>query len=155
MAKFVVARNQQEEMARRHPKPVYSRRVCLDLKADKGSGQADMQVTPPLGNRLWLLSIDIWFMNYTIDVVTQGWIVISTGGGKKPTAQDVVYNWDNLLPVIGTKKPWFQWFGIRGERHYSMMRFFEGTERRFGAYIENKQNNIDWYAHVSFEISEG
>lgn len=127
----------------------------MDLRLDPGVGTAMQMVTPPLGNRIWLLGIDIWFMNYTVDTPVHGLVVISTGQGAEPTPNEVVYQWESLLPAIGNNGPWFHWFGVRGHRHYSMMKFYEGTARRFAAYMENFEADKQWYAHVSFEISEG
>ena len=155
MARKIVGRNQQEEVARLHPMTAYSRQVCIELHVLKGSGAADWFTTPPLGNRLWLLGIDIWFINPTVDVLIKGWLVITTGSNKKPTAPQVVYEWEPLLPLVGHSGTWLEWCGIRCHRHYSMRKFFQGSERRFAAYVENKTDLTDWYAHVSFEISEG
>lgn len=155
MAKVVVGRNQQAEMARLHPKPVYSRVINLTLQVPAGLGQDDFAVSPPLGNRIWLLGVDLFIMNMNVDVVVSGFLYISTGIEKKVTASMIATQWDPIIRNYGGPKPGFYYSGIREHFHWDMMKFYEGTGRRFGAVAESLVDITSWRAWVSFEISEG
>lgn len=155
MARIVVARNQQAEVARLHPKPVYSRVINLTLQVPAGLGQEDFAVSPPIGNRVWLLGVDLFILNMDVDVVCSGFIYISTGTDKKVTAPMIAEQWDSIIRNYGGPKPAFYYSGIRDHFHWDMMRFYEGTGRRFGAVAQNLTDIKGWRAWISFEISEG
>lgn len=155
MSKIVVARNQQAEVARLHPKPVYSRVINLTLQIPAGLGQDDFAVSPPIGNRIWLLGVDLVILNRDVDVVCSGFIYISTGTDKRVTAEMIANQWDPIIRNYGGPKPGFYYSGIRDKFHWDMMKFYEGSGRRFGAVAENLTDIKSWRAWVSFEISEG
>lgn len=155
MAKIVVPRNQQEEVARLHPKPVYSRVVQLELLVPKGEGNSICRVTPPFGDRLWLLSVKLVTLSHDIDVVIGGFIYITTGISRDASENVVATKWELIIPSTGGMKPGLTYKGIRDQYTWKMMRFYEGTSRRFGVVIENFCDLNQWWAWVSFEISEG
>ena len=155
MARVVVARGQQEAVAREYPKLAYSRVINLTLQIPAGLGKADFAVSPPVGNRVWLLGVDLFIMNMDVDVVCSGFIYISTGTDKKVTAPIVAEKWDQIIRNHGGPKPGFYYSGIRDKFHWNMMKLYEGSERRFGAVAENLTAIKGWRAWVSFEISEG
>ncbi|MBA7677845.1 hypothetical protein ES703_86111 [subsurface metagenome] len=155
MARIVVPRNQQAEMQRLHPKPVYSRVVQLELIVPKGVGNSIYRITPPLGDRLWLLSVKLVTLSHDIDVIIGGFIYITTGFTKDPSENVVATQWDLIIPSTGGMKPGLTYKGIRDQFTWHMMRFYEGTSRRFGVVIENFSDLNQWWAWVSFEISEG
>ena len=155
MAKVVVQRNQQEEMRRRYPKPVYSRVVNLEVLVSDGVGGYGFNYTPPLGNRLWLLSVDLWFMNPTIDVKIGGFIYLRTGDVRPKDYGDVAMNWDSVIDDSTGIKPGIYWEGINAHFRWDMMRFYEGKGRRFGVTIENFNVDQNWLCWASFQISEG
>lgn len=155
MAKIIVARNQQAEVARLHPKPVYSRVINLTLQIPAGLGQEDFAVSPPVGNRIWLLGVDLHILNMQVDVVCSGFLYISTGTDKKVNGLTIAQQWDPVIRNYGGPKPGFYYSGIRDHFHWDMMRFYEGSGRRFGAVAESLVDIISWRAWISFEISEG
>ena len=155
MARIVVQRNQQAEVARLHPKPVYSRVINLTLQIPAGLGQEDFAVSPPVGNRIWLLGIDLHILNMQVDVVCSGFIYISTGTDKRVTAPMIADQWDPIIRNYGGPKTGFYYSGIRDHFHWDMMKFYEGSGRRFGAVAESLVDIISWRAWISFEISEG
>ncbi len=155
MAKIVVPRNQQAEMQRLHPKPAYSRVVNLTLQVPAGAGNEDLAVTPPIGNRIWLLGVDLFVTNLNVDVVASGFIYISTGTGQKVTGENVATKWELIIPNYGGPKPGLYYSGIRDHFHWDMMRFYEGAGRRFGALAENLTDTIGFRVWVSLQISEG
>lgn len=155
MAKVIVARNQQDEVRRLHPKPAYSRVINLTLQIAAGAGNDDFAVSPPIGNRVWLLGVDLTILNMHVDVVCSGFIYISTGTETKVNAERIVSQWDPIVRNYGGPKRGFYFSGIREHYHWNMMKFYEGSGRSFGAVAENLTDVIGWRAWVSFEISEG
>lgn len=155
MAKIRVARDQQAEVRRLHPKPAYSRVVQLELLVPIGVGNSVYRITPALGQKLWLLSVKLVTLSHDIDVMIGGFIYITTGTTRDPSEEVVATKWDLLLPSTGGMKPGLTYKGIRDSYTWQMMRLFEGKPRRFGVVIENFSNLNQWWAWVSFEISEG
>jgi len=155
MARFVVARNQQAEVARRHPKPVYSRVINLTIQVPAGLGEEDFAVSPPIGNRVWLLGVSMYVMNQSVDIVCSGFIYISTGTDKKVTGEMIAVKWDPVIRNYGGPKPGFYYSGIRDRFHWDMMRFYEGTGRRFGIVAQSLSVFEVMRIWCSFEISEG
>jgi len=155
MAKIVVARDQQAEMRRLHPKPAYSRIVNLEVLVPAGIGAEGFNYTPPLGNRLWLLSVDLWFFNPTPDIQIGGFIYLRTGGKKPASPGETAMKWDSVVDDSTGIKPGIYWTGLRAHIRWDMMKFYEGSERRFALLIENFSETQQWLAWVSFQISEG
>lgn len=155
MSKIIVARNQQAEMARLHPKPVYSRVINLTLQITPGAGADDFAVSPPVGNRVWLLGMDLFLFSLEVDVVFSGFIYISTGTDKRVTPTMIAAQWDPIVRNYGGPKPGFYFSTLGQHFHWDMMKFYEGSGRRFAAVGENLTDIIGWRAWVSFQISEG
>jgi len=154
MAKIVVARNQQAEMRRLHPKPAYSRVVSCGI-IDDGIAAPDFAFVPVLGQTVWLLGVMVSWndLGTVIDQITN--FKILTGTTAPATALEIL-TWDNVLPkwtVGGVDDVWRLYDG-EGSRTWTMMKLYTGMSRMFGIWADRRQDfglNID----VSFEISEG
>ncbi|MBA7522327.1 hypothetical protein ES705_14445 [subsurface metagenome] len=155
MAKIIVGRDQQAEVRRRYPKPAYSRIVNLEVLVADGLDGVGFNYTPPLGNRLWLLSVDLWFINPTLDVLIGGFVYLRTGDTKPESAGEVAMKWQSVIDDSTGIKPGIYWTGLNAHFHWDMMRFYEGRGRRFGVMIENFNQYQQWLAWASFQISEG
>lgn len=155
MAKIVVRRDQQAESRRLHPKPAYSRVINLTLQVAAGIGADDYAVSPPMGNRIWLLGVDLVILNMDVDVVCSGFFYISTGMDRNANAEKIATQWDPIIRNYGGPKPAFYYSGIRDKFHWDMMKFYEGAGRRFGVVAESLTDIKGFRAWVSFEISEG
>lgn len=155
MARIVVPRNQQEEVRRLHPKPAYSRVINLTVQIPAGLGADDYAVSPPIGNRVWLLGVDLFVFSLEVDIVASGFIYISTGTEQKVTKEFIATKWDQVIRNYCGPKPGFYYSGIRDQFHWDMMRFYEGSGRKFGVLAQNLTEIIGWRAWVSFQISEG
>jgi len=154
MAKIVVARNQQLAMAAEHPKPYYSRVVSVWLGLVEAAG-LQYAVTPPVGNNVWLLGVRIWIDLKATDRGQLNYFKVFAGSGK-PGSVDDVKSWTDILPVWSTQAAdvnWGLYDGSPGMK-WSMMRFFEGTERRFGV-VAGRVGKDTSVMFASFEISEG
>jgi len=155
MAKIVVRRDQQAEVRRLYPKPAYSRVINLTIQVPAGAGTEDFAVSPPVGNRIWLLGVRMYVMNLSVDIVCSGFIYISTGTDKKVTGSMIAMQWDPVIRHYGGPKPGFYYSGVRDKFHWSMMRFYEGTGRKFGVCGQGLSQYETMRIWVAFEISEG
>jgi len=154
MAKVIVPRNQQLAMAAEHPKPFYSRVVSLLLDVSQALGLKYV-VTPPLGNRIWLLGVRVWCKPKAVDESQHTFFWLYSGEGVANSGEDVA-NWEKILPKTGLTRGNNYWVMSDGESYmeWKMMRFFEITGRRFGV-IAGRSGFGDDILQVSFEISEG
>ena len=155
MARVVVPRNQQLAVAQAHPKPYYSRWINLTLQIQAGVGKEDFAVTPPVGNRVWLLSVKLIFMSQTRANAFGGFVYVSTGTEKEVKAANIAIDWEPVIRQYGGPKPAFYYTGFGDVYDWDMMMFYEGSGRRFGAMAENLSGTETWRLWVGFQISEG
>lgn len=155
MAKIVVPRDQQAEVRRLYPKQAYSRVINLTLQVVAGAGKEDFAVSPPIGNRVWLLGVDLVILNSHVDILCSGFFYIGTGTDQKVDGEKIAVQWDPVIRNYGGPKPGFYYTGIRDHFHWDMMKFYEGSGRRFGAVAENLYATIGFRAWISLEVSEG
>lgn len=154
MAKIRVPRNQQLAMAAAHPKPYYSRVVSLVCKAIQAGG-GRYAVTAPLGSNLWLLSVRVWLDAKPQDSAQRTEFQVLTGTGPVNQIADME-KWDDVLPLLNEDKEREPWKIVDGRfsQTWTIMRFYEGTHRRFAVVavrIGADNDNV----RISFEISEG
>lgn len=154
MAKMVVRRDQQAEVRRRYPKPAYSRVVSVMLGIWPPAGLT-YSVTPPLGNKIWLLSVRAWCERKAVDRGQLTYFDVYSGSGTPSRVQDVA-SWGNILPVSSSLADVVNWGLYDGDSGFtwSMMRHFEGSGIRFGA-VAGRVGEDYGVLFVSFEISEG
>lgn len=155
MAKIIVGRDQQAEMRRLHPKPVYSRVLVQDLYCAVAGGGSDFEISEPVGNKVWLLSVDVWIQAVAIGGLATFWFQIKTGHSDVATLNDVVFRWETVIHV--TKHPdnhIYHW-GTSGHRRFDMMKFYEGKGRRFASVGQTFGGSGDVAVSVAYQISEG
>jgi len=154
MAKIVVARNQQLAMAAEHPKPYYSRVVSVWMGLIPGAALT-YSVTPTVGNKVWLLGVKVWCDLKATDRSQLSYFKVYAGSGKPSDAEDVK-KWTNILPVYSSFAADVNWGIYDGSPgiEWPMMRFFEGSERRFGIVAGRSGEDLGDLC-ASFEISEG
>ncbi|MBA7609962.1 hypothetical protein ES703_17165 [subsurface metagenome] len=155
MAKFVVSRDQQAEVRRLYPKPAYSRVINLTLQVEKGLGEEDFAVTPPIGNRVWLLGVKMWVFVPGIGTCASGFTYIRTGTDPKVNAGQVATQWEPIIRNYGGPKPGFYWSCEYAFFEWDMEILYIGSGRRFGAVSENLSATQNYRIWVSFQISEG
>lgn len=155
MAKIVVRRDQQAEHRRRYPKPAYSRWINLTLQVAKGLGEEDLAITPPIGNRVWLLGVKMWVMVPGVGVCGSGFTYIRTGNDPGANASQVVTQWEPVIRNYGGPKPGFYWSCEDAAFDWDMEMLYLGAGRRFGVVAENLSATQNFRIWVSFKISEG
>lgn len=138
-----------------NPGPVYSRVVNLELHVPAGLGASDWEVTPPLGQNIWLLGVRAWFFSSAVGVLIGGIVRITAGTGVNLTEEIVATRWEPIIENYGGAKTGLYWHSDKGSFAWQMRRLYTGQARRFGCVIENFDPEQHWVALVSFEISEG
>ena len=155
MAKIVVARDQQAEMRRLHPKPAYSRVIAQDFMLMDSAGGFYYMISPPIGNRVWLLSIDVWFQPWAIDGLICLWFQFKTGQTDMASKNDVVFRWESVIDVPRHVDNQMYHWGGPAHRRFEMMQFYEGQGRRFAATGQIYGASVDCWMSVAWQISEG
>lgn len=151
----VVNRNQQVVTSGINPKAVYSRVVNLYLYLAAGLGTDDFQITPPLGNNLWLSELSLTCFPHSVVNKGQAFIYIMAGGGKSPTLDEVLNIWEPVIPNYGAAKPGFQFYGLQQRFVWPMQKRYMGQARRFGCVVANLSATVAMRFWISFTVSEG
>jgi len=154
MAKIVVARDQQAEMRRLHPKPAYSRIVSVELLVSQGWGWQYV-VTPVLGDKLWLLGVDVWPAVKAVNFDQYSEFVLYAGGGRQVSLDDVL-QWDVVMPIFDNQSRLVTWRITDGSSgfHWQLAKHYEGDNRRF-ALVGFRVAEDPSTLQASFHISEG
>lgn len=151
----VVNRNQQVVTTGISPRAVYSRVVNLYLYMAAGLGVDDFQITPPLGNNLWLMEMSLTCFPNSVVNKGQAFVYVMAGSGKEPTLNEVLNNWDQVIPNYGAAKPGFQYYGLQQRFVWPMNRRYMGQARRFGCVVNQLSATVAIRFWVSFTFSEG
>lgn len=155
MAKVIVGRDQQAEMRRLHPKPAYSRVIAQDMILATAAGGNNFLITSPVGNRVWLLSIDVWIQPWAIGGLVCLWFQFKTGQTDRASMSDVVFRWETVIDVPAhVDKQMYHWGGP-AHRRFELMKFYEGQGRRFAVTGQIYGASIDCWMSVTWQISEG
>lgn len=155
MAKFVVARNQQAEMRRLHPKPAYSRIVGFTFTVPKDGTQTQWDITDVLGQNLWVLRVQLWFKAETPGVSRRfNWKVVIVGRGKV-TGPQIMNELESFVKVRYASKPYGTFVGSDVYFDFPMMRFYAGEPRRLIAWVSHNSSDDPLWVQAMFTISEG
>lgn len=154
MAKLV-SKNQRLVTGVMNPGSSYSRTVTC-IAYIKGTPDA-RGFTPPLGQVVRLLGVDIWTTpDYSAVAGAAFSFRILYGTGEPPTAAAIL-EWENIIPVYwpdGTPREWHQ-HQMNEHMHWSMDRLFKGQGQRFGVWLEVSGVIPILEFFASFQISEG
>ncbi|GAI77650.1 unnamed protein product, partial [marine sediment metagenome] len=121
----------------------------------EGVGAGAYTFTHSLGNKLWLLSVDIWLMNKSLTEVIDGAFYIRTGQGEITNVETIRDKWTNVIPMYKGDIEGFTYVGPREHFHWDMMVLYQEKERRFGIVLENFSATVEFTAISTFQISEG
>jgi len=155
MAKVIVRRDQQAEIRRLYPKPAYSRWINLTVQVAAGIGEDDFAVTPPVGNRIWLLAVKMWVFVPGVGNCASGFTYIRTGTDQRVTSEMIATQWEPVIRNYGGPKPGFYWSCEQAAFDWDMDVLYLGSGRRFGVVAENLSAAQNFRIWVSFKISEG
>lgn len=155
MPPFLVKMPQSTMVGVQYPKSVYSRVIgfCFPVPAP-GPNDAFM-VTPPLGQTIWLLRVQLWFTSETPGTsILFNWRVATCT--VVPTAAGAVaVDLEPVIPFECAGKPFGFWYGDKADFDFSMSRLYVGTARRFAVYAQNNHATENLWVQAAFTISEG
>lgn len=134
--------------------PVQSRVIIVQLLVAAGIGNDDFAVTPPLGNRVRLLSVDIWYQPTTQGGFIKGYLKITTGTGETFTADLVSNKWSSVMDTTMLLKVGMLVFCCDLHLHFDMHKLYTGESQRFGIYSESNANQ-QYSVIGAFHIAEG
>jgi len=153
MAKLL-SKQQRIQVGVKNPTSVYSRVTGFWTGALPALGDEGWESTYPLGNDIWLLSVQLSFWADVIGTQCSAWWFLSTGTKKPDRASEVLGAWDPIIPCSSGVKPYFRWDGDRADYCWDMRRHYLGTGRRFALWFQNITAQR-WWVQATFEISEG
>ncbi|MBA7694205.1 hypothetical protein ES703_102812 [subsurface metagenome] len=137
-----------------YPRGVYSRVILVQLIVASGIGNYDFAVTPPLGNRVWLLGVDIWHQPTTQGGFVKSYLKITTGSGETFTRYMVSMDWASVMDTTMLMKVGMLIFCCDLHLHFTMNKLYSGESQRFGIYSESNSNQQ--YSIIgAFHVSEG
>ncbi len=112
--------------------------------------------TPPVGQRLWLLGVDVWVNPESAAPAEYMSLLILSGLGE-PALPGEILTWQNILPCHWPDGSVATWSLYHGRDHLSwkMNQYFEGEQRRFGFWASTSDPATYQEVRVSFQISEG
>jgi len=110
--------------------------------------------TRALGQRLWLLDIDVWIFGKPVDPGDSWWFYLRRGF-QRPGDIAEVAQWENILPLQSPTGLWsWHGYGTPAHMHWEMQTLYTGQSQRFAAGF-NVTGPIVSYFQASFHISEG
>lgn len=139
MAKLIVPTGPLGLSAQRRVEPE-SRVVLVQLLVAAGVGNDDYGVTPPLGNRVRLLGVDVWYQPTTQGGFIKGYLKITTGTGTTFTADIVSNQWASVMDTTMLLKVGILVFCCDLHLHFDMNKLYAGESQRFGLYSESNSN---------------
>lgn len=129
---LIINRSQQIVTAGVYPRSVYSRMLLFRMTVPAIAPFMDGGVTPVVGQRVWILGIDIWIY----PMAAAGWLGIESSfmyGTQQETNLTVIRTqWESLMRFSrpGTQSVFY--FGPGGHQHYDMNVLLKGQAWRFG-----------------------
>ena len=137
------------------PISVYSRVISLQAHVPAEAGAQYRTYTPKVGLRTWLLRMDIWLMNKSMDAILDLQFYLMTGTGEPVLPQNMIDEWVVINPVYDADIPGMMFVGPRQHFWWTMSRLYLGEARRFGLALENNSATVEVNAIASFQIAEG
>lgn len=138
----------------KNPKAVYSRQVLVQLFVEGGVGNSDWGVTPPLGNRVRLLSVDVWLQPTTQGGFIECTLKVQTGAGKKFSAYQISEQWAPVMDSSMLLKVGLMIYCCGITMRFDMDKLYTGESQRFGLFSQNN-GNVAYTVIGAFQISEG
>lgn len=138
----------------RNPASVYSRVVLVQLFVDGGVGNDDYGVTPPLGNRVRLLSVDIWMHPTEQGAWIKTTLKVQAGSGTNLSGYIVSEQWTPVMDSTMLLKVGMMLYCCELHMRFVMDKLYVGESQKFGLYSSNVGTTA--YTIIgAFQISEG
>lgn len=136
------------------PRAVYSRVVQIQVNVTAGVGVTAYCFTAMLGNEIRLLNVQACLFGGSALAAVGGFIYIATGYTEPANANEIITQWDLIMPNQCGGKPGIYWWGENIQFSWNMNRLYSGKERRFAVAISNGFNFL-WKGLFWFQFSEG
>jgi len=151
----VVNKSQQVITAGFYPRSMYTRVVSVAL-AVPDDGVWYYVLTQVLGNKVWLLNVDVWLSPKVINPA-QITIFDLYAGSVDPGTAIALREWDGIVPIYDRVRTRTFWIATDGSEHFhwTMSRYYKGESRRFGLAGQRPMGLGNEYMKASFEICEG
>ena len=153
MSKILTA-NQRILTGVTHPESGYSRVTGFWTGVLPAIGDEGWEATNVVGERVWLLEVQLRFWGDAIGVQCSGFWLLLAGTAMPKTVGELFGSWERIIPCSSKIKPYYQWDGESVQFTWSMRRLYTGAGRRFALWIQNKAATR-WWAQATFTISEG
>lgn len=153
MAKIAVPVT-QPGLQRIEPAPVHSRVVLVQIFVAAGVGNDDWAVTPPLGNRVTLLGIDVWILPTSQGGFIKAFIKLTAGSGDRFSGPVVALDWASIMDTTMLLKTGISVFCCDLHLGFTMNKLYVGESQRFGIYSENNSNTA-YTMLCAFKVAEG
>jgi len=151
----VVNRSQQVVTAGFSPKAQYSRVISLNFEVP-ADGAWHFAATPKIGQRFWLLEVQVWCFPKE-SVFPQSTAFEVRTGSQMPPIDGDIEDWDNILPVYTHGGGMSAWSLDDGRDYFSwrMKMLFKTVTRRLGVRARRSVGMGSDGIYASFEVSEG
>ncbi len=137
-----------------YPKSVYSRVLCVHCIVPAGMGESVVDVTPVVGNNVYLLGVDLWAYRRAVADWVGGFIWVRSGSEANPSVSEVVSQWQQIIDMSAVGKQAIYWNGEDQHWGFRFCRLYGEAERRFAVAVQNGYA-VAWDLFAAFTISEG
>ncbi|GAH58921.1 unnamed protein product [marine sediment metagenome] len=103
-------------------------------------GAEDYGITPPLGNRVRLLSVDVWLQSVAPGGFIEAFMKIQAGTGTRLSADIVNMEWASVMDDTMLFKMGMILFCCEQHYRFDMDKLYVGESQRFGIYSANNSN---------------
>lgn len=134
--------------------PVYSRVVTLQVNVLGGVGQLAHQATPPLGNRVILKKIRLWFMPDAHPGSLSCYLALNAGTSRDVSFLLIRDEWDTIMDISGLLPAGYIIHCCASEYTFDMNKLYVGESIRFGVAIQNTSGQ-HFFALAAFQVAEG
>lgn len=136
-----------------NPQATYSRVVIVQLLVAAGVGNEDYGITPPLGNRVRLLGVDVWIQPTNQGGFIVAYLKVKSGTGVPISAIRMSVDWLPVMDVSMILGVGMMLFCCEKHMHFSMNKLYVGESQRFGLYSQSN-SNTQYTILGAFEIAE-
>lgn len=131
-----------------------SRVIILQLLIKAGAGNSDYAITPPLGNRVRLLGVDVWFQPTSQGGFIKAYLKVTTGTGTGLSADIVGWRWPSVMDTTMIMKVGMLIFCCDLHLHFNMNKLYIGESQKFGIWSESNAN-VQYSILAAFLVAEG
>lgn len=138
-----------------YPMSAYSRMLLFRMRPERVGFMNDFGVTSVIGQRVWILGVDVWFNN----IAQAGWMMLENsvmyGVNKDADFPEIRDNWESVLQYSRSGTKSFLYYGEKGHMHFNMKMLLKGQAWRFGFVSQIFGAGVECMVMFGIEIAEG